>query len=259
MVRIFQPVEAVWSRPCSDGADFHEGHLTFTMDGCKNQYTTQGGRITIERTERLGRYTLVQTADCFPLGGDTLALGGFATLRRGWRVCDLGCGSGALGLLLLEREPSLALTGVERNPAAAAVADRNFRENGVEGRVCAGDLRDPELLPAGSFDLAVSNPPWFREGGGASGGSARMEHACTLDELCAAAGRLVRNGGRFALVHRPERLADLLEALRSHGLEPKRLRLVQHRADAPPSAVLAEAVRQGRPGLEILPALLRTP
>ena len=174
------------------------------MDGCKNQYTTQGGRITIERTERLGRYTLVQTADCFPLGGDTLALGGFATLRRGWRVCDLGCGSGALGLLLLEREPSLALTGVERNPAAAAVADRNFRENGVEGRVCAGDLRDPELLPAGSFDLAVSNPPWFREGGGASGGSARMEHACTLDELCAAAGRLVRNGGRFALVHRPE-------------------------------------------------------
>ena len=60
------------------------------MDGCKNQYTTQGGRITIERTERLGRYTLVQTADCFPLGGDTLALGDFATLRRGWRVCDLG-------------------------------------------------------------------------------------------------------------------------------------------------------------------------
>ncbi|WP_418272064.1 tRNA1(Val) (adenine(37)-N6)-methyltransferase [Intestinimonas sp.] len=174
-------------------------------------------------------------------------------------MCDLGCGSGALGLLLLEREPSLALTGVERDPAAAAVADRNFRENGVEGRVCTGDLRDPELLPAGGFDLAVSNPPWFREGGGASGGSARMEHTCTLDELCAAAGRLVRNGGRFALVHRPERLADLLEALRSHGLEPKRLRLVQHRADAPPSAVLAEAVRQGRPGLEILPVLLRTP
>ena len=81
----------------------------------------------------------------------------------------------------------------------------------------------------------------------------------SVRELCAAAGRLVRNGGRFALVHRPERLADLLEALRSHGLEPKRLRLVQHRADAPPSAVLAEAVRQGRPGLEILPALLRTP
>ena len=224
----------------------------------KTSYHTRG-RIAIERTERLGRYTLIQTADCFPLGSDTLALGGFATLRRGWRVCDLGCGSGALGLLLLEREPSLTLTGVERNPAAAAVADRNFRENGVEGRVCAGDLRDPELLPAGSFDLAVSNPPWFREGGGASGGSARMEHACTLDELCAAAGRLVRNGGRFALVHRPERLADLLEALRAHGLEPKRLRLVQHQADAPPSAVLAEAVRQGRPGLEILPVLLRIP
>ena len=127
----------------------------------KTSYHTRG-RIAIERTERLGRYTLIQTADCFPLGSDTLALGGFATLRRGWRVCDLGCGSGALGLLLLERESSLTLTGVELNPAAAAAAARNFRENGVEGRVCAGDLRDPELLPAGGVDLAVSNPPWFR-------------------------------------------------------------------------------------------------
>ena len=83
------------------------------MDGCKNQYTTQGGRITIERTERLGRYTLVQTADCFPLGGDTLALGDFATLRRGWRVCDLGCGSGALSIRAALTWPEAQVTGID--------------------------------------------------------------------------------------------------------------------------------------------------
>ena len=66
----------------------------------------------------------------------------------------------------------------------------------------------------------------------------------------------MKNGGRFALVHRPERLADLFAALRGAGLEPKRLRLVQHGPDKPPSAALVEAVRQGRPGLEVLPALL---
>lgn len=83
-----------------------------------------------------------------------------------------------------------------------------------------------------------------------------MEHACTLEELCAAAGRLLKNGGRFALVHRPERLADLLAALRACGVEPKRLQMVQHGPQTPPSACLVEGVRQGRPGLKVLPALI---
>ena len=180
-------------------------------------------------------------------------------MRRLWRVCDLGCGSGALGLLLLEREDSLRLTGVELNAPAVELARRNYTENRVDGAVLPGDLRDPALLPAGTFDLCVSNPPWFPAGAGTSGGPARCEEGCTLAQLCAAAGRLVKNGGRFALVHRPERLADLCAALRGAGLEPKRLQLVQHRPDAPPSAVLVESVRQGRPGLDVLPVLVREP
>ena len=79
-----------------------------------------------------------------------------------------------------------------------------------------------------------------------------------MEQLCAAAGRLVKNGGRAALVHRPERLPELFAQLRAVSLEPKRMRLVQHSPDAPPSAVWVEAVRQGRPGLEVLPVLLRT-
>lgn len=213
----------------------------------------------MERTERLGRYTLLLTEDCFPLGGDSLALGRFATVRRGWKVCDLGCGSGVLGLLLLEREESLSLTGVEVSPAAAGVARQTFARNGLDARVITGDLRDRKLFPANAFDLVISNPPWFPTGAGKSGGPARSEEGCTLMELCAAAGYLTRPGGRFALVHRPERLPDLFTALRENGLEPKRMALLQHSLSTPPSAALVEAVRQGRPGLEVLPTLLQTP
>lgn len=207
--------------------------------------------------ERLGRYILYQEEGVFPLGADSLDLGRFATVRRGARVCDLGCGSGALALLLCEREENLVLTGVEQSPVAADLARRNFQENGIPATVLTGDLRERGLLPPGEFELVVSNPPWFAQGAGRSGGPARCEESCTLAELCATAGYLTKNGGRFALVHRPERLVDLFAALRAAGLEPKRLRLVQHRSHVPPSAALVEAVRQGQSGLEVLPTLLR--
>ena len=205
--------------------------------------------------ERLGPYVYRQSDTCFPLGGDSLALAAFASVRRGDRVCDLGCGAGALLLLLAARVSPLALSGVEYCPEDAALARQNLAENGLEGAIYTGDLRAVcKTLPAGGFSLVVCNPPYFKAGSGTSGGTARM--GAGLESWCAAAGRLLKNGGRFALVHRPERLCDLFAALRSAGLEPKRLRLLQHGPDCPPSAVLLEAVRQGRPGLEILPTLL---
>lgn len=205
------------------------------------------------KPEQLGTYILEQPEGVFPLGGDTLALGTFATVRPGWRVCDLGTGSGALLLLLAGRESSLALTGVELEPSAAQAAQNNLAANSLEGQVLCCDLRCAPL-PAGQFDLVISNPPYFSVGSGTSGGSARCEETCTLDELCAAAARLVKNGGRFALCHRPERLTDVLCALRQHGLEPKRLKLLSHTPAQPPSTILVEAVRQGKPGLDIMPS-----
>ena len=206
--------------------------------------------------ERLGPYVYRQSDACFPLGSDSLALAAFATVRRGDRVCDLGCGAGALLLLLAARESTLELSGVEISPEDGVLCRRNLEENGLAGAVYTGELQAVcKTLPAGGFSLVVANPPYFKAGSGADGGSARTEEAA-LEDWCAAAGRLVKNGGRFALVHRPERLAELFAALTTHGLEPKRLALLQHRADTPPSAVLVEAVRQGRPGLEILPVQL---
>ena len=209
--------------------------------------------------ERLGPYVYRQSDTCFPLGADSLRLAAFATVRRGDRVCDLGCGAGALLLLLAARESTLELSGVELSPEDGALARQNLAENGLTGTIYTGELGYVcKTLPAGGFSLAVSNPPYFAAGRGRPGGTARTEGESTLDGWCAAAGRLLKNGGRFALVYRPERLAELFAALQAHGLEPKRLQLVQHGPDNPPSAALVEAVRQGRPGLAVLPTLLNT-
>lgn len=209
--------------------------------------------VTAVHEELLTPYILRWPDGVFPLGGDTLALGDFATVRRNWQVCDLGTGSGALLLLLKRREPSLRLTGVELDALSAETARANLASNELDGTIFHADLRTC-LLSAGQFDLIVSNPPYFSVHSGPSAGQARSEEECSLDELCAAAQRLVRNGGRFALCHRPERLTDLICTLRAHDLEPKRLKLLAHSSAHSPSAVLIECVKQGRPGLEILPA-----
>lgn len=204
----------------------------------------------MKKTEQLGPYVLSWDSGVFPLGGDALALAAFSTVRPGWQVCDLGTGSGALLLLLAGREEGLSLTGVELDPLSARTARENLAANRLSGEIIAGDLRAVPLS-AGGFDLVVSNPPYFPVGGGKSGGPARSEECCSLEELCAAAGRLTKNGGRFALCHRPERLADVICALRANRLEPKRLKLVSHSPAHPPSLLLLEAVKQGRPGLRV--------
>lgn len=207
----------------------------------------------MSKFEQLGPYQLEQRPGVFPLGSDTLALGRFATVRKGWRVCDLGTGSGVLLLLLEERQPGLKLFGLDQDPAAAALAQDNLRHNGLEGQIWTGSWSQTPF-PPGSFDLVVSNPPYYAPGSGKDGGPARMERE-ELDALCRAAARLLRNGGRFALSFPTQRLADLFETMRRWDLEPKRLKLLSHTPTKPPYALLVEGVRQGKPGLQVLPCL----
>lgn len=199
-------------------------------------------------------------------GTDAFLLGSFPRLRPGLRVCDLGSGTGLVGLLLLQRWGDLRVTGVELQESAAALSDRAAEENGLGDRLrtLRGDLRNIRaLLPAGSFDLCVSNPPYFAEGSGAAAPdaarrTARSESGCALLDVCRAAAYLLRWGGDFCAVYRPERLCDLLCALRESGLEPKRLRMVEARPGAAPSLLLAQARRGGKPGLIMEPPLRLT-
>lgn len=190
---------------------------------------------------------------------DSFLLGSFPRLKPGLRVCDLGSGTGLLGLLLFQRQRALSVTGVELLLDAVRLAEQAAARNGLADRLIfrRGDLRKIRgLLPAGGFDLVVCNPPYYPAGSGRlpeteALRAARSETGCTLEDICTAAAWLLRWGGSFCLVHKPERLADLCCALRARGLEPKRLRLVCRRAGDAPSLLLLEARRGGRPRLDI--------
>ena len=203
--------------------------------------------------EYLGSYQLTQSDECFKLGRDSVLLAAFCTLKPHWQVCDLGTGVGSLLLLVSQREERLTRTGIELDPVAADLARKNLEDNGLTGEIITGDLRDRTLVPGDRFHLVLSNPPYFRAGSGKSGGTARMDDTCSVEELCQRAGQLTRTGGRFALVYRPERLAELFAALQRARLEPKRLQLLAYDRQKSPYAVLVEAVKDGGPGLDVLP------
>ena len=201
----------------------------------------------------------------FKLSTDSVLLAHFAAPLRASSIFDLGCGAGVLTVLLQLSHPAAQVGGIELQPDAAALCRRNLAKNGMAADgILTGDLRDRRaLLSAGAYDLVVSNPPYFAAESGESApdparAAAREEQNCTLSDVCAAAGYLCRWGGAFALVHRPERLAEVFCALRRHGLEPKRLRFVQHRAESAPSLALIEARRGGKPGLRVEAPLLLT-
>ena len=188
----------------------------------------------------------------FPLSTDSMVLADFVKLPKNATVLDLGSGCATLGLLLCARDQSCRVTGMELQEAAHAAAVENIARNGLEGRLSSicRDLRDMPLAP-GSFQVCDSNPPYFSGGAAHSKNpTARQEDTCTPKDLFAAASRALRWGGDFFLVHKPERLAQLCFEASSHGLEPKRLRLVRHRPDAPASLILLSCRRGGKPGLQ---------
>lgn len=193
----------------------------------------------------------------FPLSTDTMVLSWFVRLPREARVADLGSAGGALGLMLCGRDPLCRVTGLEVRESAHENALQNIRDNSLEGRLASvlGNVKDvSSLLPAGSFTTVVSNPPYFPGGPGSS--AARKELEGTLEDFFRAASRLLQYGGDFFLVHRPERLADLMVLGRASQLEPKELRFVRHDPEAIPSLVLLSCRKGGKPGLKLLPDLI---
>lgn len=207
-------------------------------------------------------FVLLQDDERLKLGTDAMLLSDFARIPKGARVADLGCGNGAIFILLAARHPDCTLHGVEIQEKSYLLAAENIRLNHIDDRATAhhADLRDLSFLPADSFDVVVSNPPYMKSGSGLKTEnpallSARMEIDCTIEDVCRAASRLLKFGGSFSLVYRPDRLEDLFSALKAANLAPKRMRLVQNKVDAAPSLVLLEARKGGKPGMSHLPVL----
>ena len=214
-----------------------------------------------ERLDELDRngYRIIQDPKRFCFGMDAVLLAGFAKVKPGEKVLDLGTGTGILPILLEARTKGASFTGLEIQPESADMAARSVRLNHLENKVhiVNGDIRKADrLFGAGSYHVVTSNPPYMTDLHGIKNPNeakaiARHEILCTLEDVVSQAAKLLAPCGRFYLVHRPFRLAEILTCLCSHGLEPKRMRLVHSYEDWEPNMVLIEALKGGRSGMTV--------
>lgn len=210
-------------------------------------------------TEILYNNTRIFCAPGHAFGSDALLLARFCTPRPGQRAADLCSGCGVVALEWHDRGHRGPCAAVEIQPEASALLAAALAEQGIGHiqPVCA-DLRQFRQ-GEGQFDLCACNPPYFTAGPRSAAparAAARHEDSCTLGDVCACGFRLLKDGGKLALCHRPERLAEVLAVLREHRLEPKRLAFVKNRPDAAPWLFLVEAQKNRRTGLRVEPDLL---
>lgn len=200
-------------------------------------------------------YTLEFAPGTFPLSTDSMLLSHFVRLPKKAKVLDLGAGCGTLGLMLCANDLGCTVTGIEIDETAHTAALENIRRNDLAGRmesICA-DLRHiSETHPSGSYDVIVSNPPYF-SGGPASKvvPIARRDDCCDVDALMSAAAWAVKYGGDVYLVHKPEKLGELIAKAATHHLEAKKLRLVRHKEGSPISMILLQLRKGAKPGLTL--------
>lgn len=206
---------------------------------------------------------LIQRADGLTFGTDAYLLSAYVRPRKQAVAVDLGSGTGIIPLLCLARNKATRFTAVEVQADFCGLIARNATLNGMSDRLVplCSDVR--ELTAAslgGECDLVTANPPYMAPDSGARNQThekyiARHEVLGTVRDFCAAAGRLLKHGGRFCCVFRPERLGDLFDGLREAHLEPKRMTMVQATSAAVPSMVLLEAVKYAAPSLLVTPPL----
>lgn len=206
---------------------------------------------------------LTQDTGAFCYGIDAVLLSSFAAGGRHRSYIDLGTNNGIIPLLLSAMTEAEDLCGVEIQPEAAALAARNVRDNGLEGRVgivCCDVLDIRKHFSRGSFEAVVTNPPYFRKGSGLKNAvepmiTARHETTASLDDFVQCASWLLGDRGAFYMIHRPERLADIVFSCRKASLEPKVMRFVSPRKDRAPNLLLLECRKYGGAGLKMMDPL----
>ncbi|MCL2013492.1 MAG: methyltransferase [Oscillospiraceae bacterium] len=195
-------------------------------------------------------------------GTDAIMLAKFSAPNRGEAVMDLGTGCGIIPLYqLCHFNPSYVM-GMDILPEAIALFERGIELSGVPNKtkaVCA-DLRKPMPEFIGKFDLVTCNPPYFKKGSGYIRNGAevvRYETCCTINDVCETSAKMLRFGGRLCLVHRPERLAEVICAMKDNAIEPKRLEFLttskhQHNLSLKPSLFLIEGKKGKKAGMNII-------
>lgn len=208
-----------------------------------------------ERIDDLQRkgYRIIQNPNYFCFGMDAILLSGFATVKKGEKVLDLGTGTGIIPILLEAKTQGESFIGLEIQESVADMASRSVQLNQLEDKVSiiCGDIKEAsKLLKPCSFDVITCNPPYMNQTHGIVNPTqpkaiARHEILCNFEDIAREASKLLKPKGRLYLVHRPRRLMDLLCILRNYHLEPKRMRYIHPYENEEANMVLIEALHNG--------------
>ena len=222
--------------------------------------TAESAPEIVENALLGGRVRLLQPAKGYRAGMDAALLAAACDAAPGDRVIEAGCGAGAVLMQIAARRPGVRLTGLERDPAMAALARRNATLNGADAAVVEGDVaRGFRALDLPVFDRAVSNPPFFDDPGALRAPAPGKTGAWMADDGLGAWTRFllksVREGGRIVVIHRADRLADLLAGL-GETAGSFAIRPVHAFADEPAKRVLVQAIKTGKAPLRLLPPLV---
>ena len=219
-----------------------------------------------ERVDDLQRkgYRIIQNPEWFCFGVDAVLLASFAVVKPGEEVLDMGTGTGIVPILMEARNNCGQYSALEIQPGPAEMAERSVRLNHLEKRVkvVQGDIKEASsLFGRASFHVITSNPPYMDNHHGLKNPSepkaiARHEVLCTLEDVIREAAGVLKPNGRFYMVHRPFRLAEIFEVLKRYHLEPKTMRLVHPFVDKEPNMVLLECIRGAKPMIKIAPPLI---
>ena len=219
-----------------------------------------------ERLDDLQRNGLkiIQKTDGFCFGMDAVLLSGFASVKPGERALDLGTGTGIIPLLLSAKTKGDHFTGLEIQTEIMKMAQRSVALTGLEKKIdiIQGDIKEASrIFGAASFDVVTSNPPYMNDAHGLKNPGdvkaiSRHEVLCTLEDVVREGTKALKPGGRFYMVHRPHRLAEIITVMRQYKLEPKRMKFVHPFADKDANMVLIEAVRGGGAWLKLEPPVI---
>jgi tRNA1(Val) A37 N6-methylase TrmN6 len=214
-----------------------------------------------ERLDELHRngYYIIQNPEKFCFGMDAVLLSGYAKVKPGEKALDLGTGTGIIPILLEAKTKGEHFTGLEIQEESADMARRSVAYNHLQDKIdiVTGDIKGAsELFGAASFDVITTNPPYMTSNHGLVNPDqpkaiARHEIFCSLEDVIREGSKLLKTNGRFYMVHRPFRLAEIMTVLSKYKLEPKRMQLVYPFVDKEPNMVLIEASKGGKPRITV--------
>lgn len=216
------------------------------------------------KLEALSESIFVCVGSNHRFGTDAFLLADFASPRRKDIVCDLGCGCGIIPMLFAKNNTPQKVYGVDIQKEAVEQFECSVASSKLQSEVIpvCGDLKNlsKEQFENGSFDLVTCNPPYKLNGKGIlSKGDAqkiaRHEIMCNIEDVCLAAKKLLRYGGRLCICQRPERVADVITAMRENDIEPKRLRFVSKTKSDAPWLFLIEGKKSSKRFMQVLPPL----